>query len=1114
MKKFNKSKNHVIFRTLVEFHSKKKENIELIKKDKKHDNTIDVDDFDFRVRLSKESQITKEELETLKKLDETTMNNIKFRFKQRTSLYIHEAKNEFIRVDLTFTKNSATYDRINKMFPNYEVEIECNTLKPTDKLLDKMLNESELLLKIVQQSNYIISNTDKNKVIDNYKTLLSIDKTKLIMKLDARQTVSLEIQFLESLPNRYATTDKADGDRNFLIISDNKVYFIDKNLNVKYTGIILQKPDYNDSIVDGELIFIPHKNRYIFLIFDCLFFKSEDKRMLLKLFDRLKFADELVSNCFMFESQTGFKHDNNLKKSKKFDLNEICQFHVEQIEKYVDALNHDIENKSENILEKSYPVIRRKYFIGAEGAKDWEIFAYTSTLWSAYTNNKNIKCPYLLDGIVFQPLEQQYITNAFESKNKDYKWKPPSKNSIDFYIEFEKDENGKVINIYDNSREDHERNKNYRICKLFVGQKLNEKEVPVLFREKQQLYDAYLLLNDGEIRDLDKNIISDKTVVEFYYNNDNEVQEKYRWVPIRTRFDKTESVLRFGKQYGNYITIADKVWRSIINPLVIFDFDDLSKGNNPDKNEYFYNKKMEQLRKKISHELIISASKENAYFQKITTLAKPMRSFHNWIKSNMIYTFCHPMYQNNKQLSVFDMACGRGGDLMKFYHAMSSFYVGGDIDREGLISPTEGAISRYNKFRQNKARFPKMYFAQMDITANLDVESQKRALSTNNFENMEDFQKFFSNDPKKRTLFDRINCQFAIHYTLKDDETWTNFKTNVNNYLRAGGYLLVSTFDAQKIRELLKDKEKFTQSFTDENGKSSVLFDIVKKYENVDSSVILGTGNAIDVYLSWFSHEGRYLTEYLVDSRFLTQSLKKDCDLELIDSDSFENQLKIHENYLLNYAHYEENVKTRKFLSEDVTAFFKKNSVNDGCKEFNKLMRYYIFRKADKIKQKGGQDNNNNIDFSDTSKFFIPDMQCYNNKYTCINSIYDILRNNKIIPQSMTPKSMCGDLKIKIADDDNIDVKELTNKIIIAHEIENKKLERVIDGINIFIIERDCNDTFDVDLIKKKKKDKDLAIILMKDGTLYNPIYHIENDKRIGIFDMKHDIVKNLLKQV
>ena len=197
MKKFNKSKNHVIFRTLVEFHSKKKENIELIKKDKKHDNTIDVDDFDFRVRLSKESQITKEELETLKKLDETTMNNIKFRFKQRTSLYIHEAKNEFIRVDLTFTKNSATYDRINKMFPNYEVEIECNTLKPTDKLLDKMLNESELLLKIVQQSNYIISNTDKNKVIDNYKTLLSIDKTKLIMKLDARQTVSLEIQFVE-----------------------------------------------------------------------------------------------------------------------------------------------------------------------------------------------------------------------------------------------------------------------------------------------------------------------------------------------------------------------------------------------------------------------------------------------------------------------------------------------------------------------------------------------------------------------------------------------------------------------------------------------------------------------------------------------------------------------------------------------------------------------------------------------------------------------------------------------------------------------------------------------------------------------------------------------------
>jgi len=1108
MKKFSKSKNHVIFRTLVNFYSKKKENIELIKKEKKHDNTIDVDDFDFRVRSSKESKITKEELKTLLELDETTMNNIRFRFKQRTSLYIHESKDEFIRVDLTYTKTTNIYNRINKVFPNYELEIECNTTKPTDKLLNTMFNEAELLLKIVQQSNYIISRSDVNKILDNYRNLLSIESGTNISGLDARQAVTLEIQFLESLPNKYAVTDKADGERHFLIICDNKVYFISSNLDVKYSGITIQNKDYNNSMFDGELIFIPNKNRYIYLIFDCLFHKGQDKRMVLKLFERLSFADDVVKNCFVFEGHKDPEFKQN--KTKKFDLNELCKFHSKQIERIVEELNHDIE------INPKIPLIRRKYFIGAEGARDWEIFSYMSTLWNTYTIEKKVKCPYLLDGVIFQPLEQQYITNLHESKSKDYKWKPPEKNSIDFYIEFEKDEMGKINNVYDNSNSNFERNKIYRICKLFVGHKDKDKEVPILFREKQRMYDTYLFLDNDEVRDLDKNIISDKTVVEFYYNNDVAVNEKFRWTPIRTRYDKTESVLRFGKKYGNYVSVADKVWRSIINPLLISDFDDLGRGNNPDKNDYSYNKKMDQLKKKISHELIISASKENAYFQKITNLGKPMRNFHNWIKSNMIYTFCHQMYQNNRQLSVFDMACGRGGDIMKFYYSMTSMVVCGDIDRDGLVSAVDGAISRYNHDRYKKPNFPKMYFIQMDIAAPLDVESQKKALSINTFEGEEFFKKFFSSDPKKRTLFDRINLQFAIHYTLKNEDKWNNLKENINNHLRAGGYLLVSSFDAQKIRALLKGKEKFTQEYTGDDGKTTILFEIVKKYQDDKDDIVMETGHAIDVYLSWFSREGRYLTEYLVDPRYLIKSLKDDCDLDLVDSDSFENQYRIHEDYLLNYAKYEENPLTNKFLA-NVAEFYEESNINTGCREFNKLMRYYIFRKSDKeTKQKGGSKEDSQVNFFDTKKFYVPNMQDYDNNYSCINSIHNILRNNQVIPKTITPEKLCTDLKMKFLDDNHIDLDHLTNKIIIEHQIENKKVKKVVDGLNIFVIERNCNDEFDVDLIRKNSKlsSNNLSVILMKDGTLYNPVYHIEHDKKIGIFDNKHDIVKKLMKEV
>ena len=47
------------------------------------------------------------------------------------------------------------------------------------------------------------------------------------------QSVSLEIQHLvDYLPSKYSVTDKADGERNFLYITDGKVYLISNNLNI------------------------------------------------------------------------------------------------------------------------------------------------------------------------------------------------------------------------------------------------------------------------------------------------------------------------------------------------------------------------------------------------------------------------------------------------------------------------------------------------------------------------------------------------------------------------------------------------------------------------------------------------------------------------------------------------------------------------------------------------------------------------------------------------------------------------------------------------------------------------------------------------------------------
>lgn len=57
-----------------------------------------------------------------------------------------------------------------------------------------------------------------------------------------------------------------------------------------------------------------------------------------------------------------------------------------------------------------------------------------------------------------------------------------------------------------------------------------------------------------------------------------------------------------------------------------------------------------------------------------------------------------------------DLACGRGGDVRKFYYISVIKYVGIDIDYNGLTSKVDGAITRYNNLKNSKPGVPKMFF--------------------------------------------------------------------------------------------------------------------------------------------------------------------------------------------------------------------------------------------------------------------------------------------------------------------------------------------------------------------------------------------------------------------
>lgn len=1093
MQNIHLRRNHVIFQVILS--KLKNKNVSLMKKTREE--FYDVNDFNFRVRLSREEEASESEVDELKKLSELDRKRVIFRYKQRATMYLIDTKDNVLKLDLTCVKTSNDINLLENSVPGYELEIEYSAKKKGS--LEPVYNIVNDCIKIIQQTNNIITETQSKEVIDAYSKLFGIDNT--LKHLCTRKPVSLEIQHvIDALPNKYAVTDKADGERHFLLIHNNKVYFISCNLHVKYIGLELKGKltKYNNSLLDGELIFIQKHNRFIFLAFDCMFNGGKEVLKTVALMDRLKEADDIITNCFVTSDQMGYKFEDY---KGKYDINKIKKHHRDQIDNYINGLNHDLP------IDNYVPLIRRKYFIPVSGAQHNEVFKFMELTWTKYVLDSKTKSPYILDGIMLHPMQQSYVINSSENKLVEYKWKEPTKNTIDFFVKFEKNkETTDPLSVYDNSRADIKWQK-YRICYLHVGAIIRGEEKPVLFQREANKHVAHLYLTDGQVRDLEGNIIQDNSVVEFYYNHDPDVPEEFRWMPVRTRLDKTESVMLHKKRYGNYVNVANRIWRSIINPFIMKDITILATDSSFDRH-------MANLRNKIDHSLIVSERKENNYYQIKTFLAKPYRNFHNWIKSNIIYTYCNQVYEYGRKLSILDLACGKGGDIMKFYYCKIDYYVGIDIDSNALLSATDGAVSRYKRLRKTHEAFPQYFWVQGDVGALLTPSDQQKAIGYMSNQNKNMLERFFG---PKRKQFDRLNCQFAVHFFLRNEITWNNFCTNVNMYLKPGGFLIITTFDSKRIIELLKDKDKHTVHYTDKKGDKKVLFEIIKRYGHLTS----GIGNAIDVFNGISQVEGSHVTEFLVDGKFISQELLKKCDLELVETDLFSRQFEMHRDFFEYGVKYESVDETKKFMKNAKAYYDEENEFNIQCYENTRLNRYYIFRKKDSYRsvkekkskpttQKGGSV------FSSTGinkykSYMVKEME--ESKHSFYDSIHDILQTNKIIPSSVGVETFYNDLDINIIDDDELTKKSINNlnkRLSVEHTFDDHS-DVVLNGLNIVVIEKDCDgiNTSVYSKGRKKINPDNKGILLMYDGATYKPMYKVKDNKINGMF--RSNKIKNML---
>ena len=124
MKMLHDWKNHVIYKVLVTKFLEGSKDLKIMEKVKEAENVVDVTDYNIRIRLSEENEVSKKTLEKLKNLSYQQSSNITFRYKERISVYIEDSKDKHIKIDLTKTNMTRNINRIENMVSRYELEIE------------------------------------------------------------------------------------------------------------------------------------------------------------------------------------------------------------------------------------------------------------------------------------------------------------------------------------------------------------------------------------------------------------------------------------------------------------------------------------------------------------------------------------------------------------------------------------------------------------------------------------------------------------------------------------------------------------------------------------------------------------------------------------------------------------------------------------------------------------------------------------------------------------------------------------------------------------------------------------------------------------------------------
>jgi hypothetical protein len=874
---------------------------------------VDFDDFNFRVTYNDEVKSSTAVSNFI--MENWRKSKKEFRLINRVS-FIH---NDYpVSVDISIVKYGNrmpdkfgrenrgrvipvyTLDESN-VFNNqetYEIEIEINNTKigPATKfnnpqlIIDALRKVIKFVLGGLQGTNYPISYPEQKRVINSYMKMIwkdEYDEKKYVATRNFIGPNSVTLQLVNvaplddnsSAPNirkNFVVTEKADGDRHLMFIAeDGKIYLINTNMDVIFTGAKTKNEECFNSLLDGELIIHDKNKKFInlYAAFDIYYAKKQDIRSytfmpiekeeeeIKSRYEILRYFNKNLNPVSVLESGA------NLPQGASFKQKII-----------------EMKNKQ----EFASPIIFRTKEFYPNSPKQ-SIFEGCNAIIQKIREDR---FEYETDGLIFSHAFYGVGANEMGKAGpktkitweQSFKWKPPQFNTVDFLVTTMKGTNGEdIIKSY---YEDGQNNaaavqyNDYKVIELRCGfkeskdgyinpcQDIIEDKLPEFthrFEDRDdndyvpkrfyptEPYDAnagicnIMLRSDGSgtsrMFSEENQVFEDNTIVEFRY--DLEQPEGWRWIPLRVRYDKTAKLRRGEKEFGNAYKVCNENWKSI-HPSGRITIDMICTGQG-------------------IPEITISEDKYyNTPAGKFKTVA--MKDFHNlYVKKRLI------LGASKQGDTLIDFACGKAGDLPKWISSKLSFVFGIDISKDNLENRIDGACARFLNLKKTNKNMPYALFVNGNSAFNI-----KNGSAMLNERAKQITAAVFGNGPKESEKIGRgvsrqygrgvdgfniSSCQFAIHYFFETPDTLREFVKNVAECTKINGYFIGTCYDGKLVfNELKKIKTGESIKIIEDSKK---IWEIVKGYGSDmfedDSSSI---GYRIDVYQESIN---QLISEYLVN---------------------------------------------------------------------------------------------------------------------------------------------------------------------------------------------------------------------------------------------------------